>query len=258
MKASFIIARKETLMNFRSWQGVLVFVFFYLLSGAFFLFLVFNYAKISAEALKSSYETVAGLGLTRFIFGSLFMNMGVVLIFLIPLLTMRSFAEERKQKTLELLYTYPLSDFDIVWGKFLGLVWFFELLILPSCYYLVVLTGMGGQIDWGPVLVGYFGFWLMGNAFLSLGLFISSLCENQTVSAVMTFGVLIFFWILEWLAGIANGHWAKLLTLISPYDHYREFTLGVFDLSHFAYFTFFCLYFLFLTLRVVETRNWKG
>ena len=113
-------------------------------------------------------------------------------------------------------------------------------------------------MDWGPIITGYVGFWLLGNAYLSLGLFISSLAENQVVSAVATFGCLIVFWVLEWMAGVTDGIWAILLNALSPFDHYREFTLGVLDLSNIVYFCFFHFFFLFLTLRSVEARNWKG
>jgi ABC-2 type transport system permease protein len=220
--------------------------------------LVLTYSKLSLDASQNDYQGVQGLGLTRFIFSSFFINLGVLLMFLVPLLSMRAFAEERKQETLELLFTYPLSDFEIVWGKFLGLVWFFELLFLPTGLYLVVMKSFGAEFDWGPIAMGYLGFWLLGNAYLSLGLFVSSCSENPVVSAIVTFSSLVLFWVLDWVAVISNGPWGKFFSSLSPLSHYQEFGLGILDLSNVVYFSFFTLYFLFLTLRSIEVRNWKG
>jgi len=196
--------------------------------------------------------------MTRFIYGSFFLNLGIMLMFIIPILSMRAFAEERKHRTLELLFTYPFSDFEIVWGKFLGMAWFFELMLLPTLGYFVLIHWLGGHLDIGPILIGYLGFWMLGNAYLALGLFVSAVSEDQTVSGVVTFGCLIIFWVLDWVAGVTDGRWAHFFAAISPLGHYREFTLGIFDLTHFIYFVFFYFYFLFLALRAIETRNWKG
>lgn len=258
MRNAFILAQKEAGGFLRSWVGVFVFSFFYLIAGIFFALLVTGYGRISAESVRQGAEGIQGLGLTRFVFGSLFLNLSVVLFFLAPVMTMRSFAEERRLQTLELLYTYPFSDFEIVWGKFLGLVWIFELLFLPTLGYLLILHWLGGSLDWGPIITCYLGFWLLGNAFLALGLFISSLTESQVVSAFVTFALLIVFWMLDWAAGVSDGVWANFFKAFSPLTHYREFTLGILDLSHIVYFVFFHFYFLFLTLRSVESRNWKS
>ncbi len=258
MKNAFALARKDFLSYFHSWTGVLLFFFFLLTAGMFFSLLVLSYAKISLDAAKQAFQGVEGLGLTRFVFGSFFINTAVVLVFIVPLLTMRAFAEERRQETLELLFTYPLSDFDIVWGKFLGLVWFFEMLTLPTLLYAFFVHSIGGELDWGPLACGYVGFWMLGMAYLSLGLFVSSISESPIVSAIITFSLLLLFWVLDWAVGVSDGMFAKILAAISPLAHFREFTVGVLDLRNIAYFLFFHIYFLFLTIRSIETRNWKG
>lgn len=258
MKNALYVAQKDFLSYFRSWMGIFIFALFLLIAGLFFSLVVMTYAKLSLEASRNGFQDVQGLGLTRFISGSFFVNMAIVLMFLVPILTMRTIAEERKQETLELLFTYPLTDFDIVWGKFLGLVWLFELLFLPTLLYLVLLTKLGAEFDWGPILIGYLGFWMLGNAYLALGLFVSSISENQVVSAVLTFACLAFFWILDWIAMVAEGPLGHFFAALSPLGHYREFTLGVVDLGNVAFFTFFTLYFLFLSLRAIEVRSWKG
>ena len=258
MSQAVVLARKDLDAYLNSWMGTLTMIFFYIISGIFFALLVVNYSKLSLEAVRNTYQGLRGLGLTRFVFSSLFLNTSIVLMFLVPLLTMRAFAEERKLQTLELLYTYPLSDFDIVWGKYLAAVSFLILMILPTAGYLVIVLWLGGSFDWGPIAVSYLGFLLLGMAYLSLGIFISSLTDNQVVSAIVSFSSLVVFWILDWVASLADGIWAIFFALLSPLNHYREFTLGILDLSHIVYFVFFQFFFLFLTMRSIETRNWKG
>lgn len=255
---ALVLAKKDFGSYFRSWIGPFLFIFFLLISGIFFSFLVISYAKISLEAQKNAYEGIQGLGLTRFVYSSYFLNMGAVLMFIVPLLSMRALAEERRQETMELLYTYPLSDFQIVWGKLTALVWFFELMFLPTLAYSGLLTLLGGQVQWKVIAMGYLGFWLLGCAYISLGLFISAISDSPVLSGIITFGVLTVFWILDWVTGITDGTLSKILSVLSPLGHYREFAFGIFDLSHFVYFALFNLFFIFLTIRAVEVRNWKG
>lgn len=258
MRNAWVIARKEIRAFYFSWMGIFVFTFTLLIAGVFFSLLVLTYAKISMDPTRESYEGLELLGMTRFVLSSFFLNMSLVLIFLVPVVSMRSFAEEKRMRTVELLFTYPVTDFEIVWGKFIALVGIFEILFLPSLIYLGVLGWLGGEVDWGVVLAGYLGFWLLGNAYLSLGLFISSLTESQVGSAVVTFACLILLWMFDWLSGVTDGTLSQGLRFLSPLQHYREFARGIIDLSNVVYFAFFHFYFLFLSLRSVETRNWKG
>lgn len=258
MRNVWIIARKDLASYVRSWTGALMFTFFLLVAGVFFSLLILSYTKLSVDAAANAYQGVEGVSMTRFIFGSFFLNLATILIFLIPFLTMRTLAEERNLQTLELLYTYPFSDFDIVLGKFLGVVWLFEMLFLPTLAYILLVQWLGGEFDWGPILIGYLGFWLLGNAYISLGVFVSSISENSVVSAIITFSCLIIFWVFDWVAGVTDGPLAHFLAALSPLDHYRDFSLGILDLSHVVYFVFFHFYFLFLSLRSIESRNWKG
>lgn len=258
MNRFLALARKDVSSYFYSWLGILIFVLFFLMAGILFSLLVSSYAKLSIEAVQNDMAGVESARMTHFVFGSFFLNLAIAMIFLVPLITMRSFSEERSHQTLEMLFTYPLSDFDIVFGKFVGLLWFIALLIFPTLGYVYLFEQLGGIVDWGPILCSYFGLFLLISAFLSLGLFISSLTDYPVISALVTFSSLVFLWGLEWIAGVSDGRWSQVFKLLSPLSHYREFTFGILDLSHISYFCFFCLYFLFLTLRSIETRNWKG
>lgn len=257
MKNAFQLAFKDFISCFHNWLGVLIFTFFYLIIGLFYVLFVLSYSRLSSEAAQQGYQAMEGIEMTQFVFGSFFLNLAVVLIFFIPLIAMRSFTEERRYHTLEIIFSYPLSDFDIVFGKFFGLILFLVSLILPTAGYLILFSSFGGYLDWGVLMSGYLGFLLLGSAFLSLGLFVSSLTENQVVSAIGTFGLLVLLWALDWASGVSDGKISQFLTEFSPLAHYREFALGVLDLSDVVYFLFFILYFLFLTLRSIEMRHWK-
>lgn len=257
MRKILTIAKKEFTSCFHSWLGVLMAVLFFLVSGVFFVILTLNYAKISMNPQQFGLSNFSGINQTQFIFSSFFTNLSIMLLFLVPILTMRSFAEEKRQETLELLFTYPLSDLEIVVGKQLGLLCFFGLLILPLSGYLAIFRGIGGEFDAGPVLLGFLGFWLLGSAYLAAGVFISSLTKNPMVSALGTFSVLVLFWILDWVDDVASGPWARIFSELSPLEHYRNFSLGILDVQDLVYFGFFFFYFLFLSLRSIETRNWK-
>lgn len=258
MSKILVLARKDINAYFHSWLGIITFIFFFLLTGIFFCLLVTNYLRVCVEAAQNGYATVQGVRLSHFIFGSFYLNLAMVFMALVPLMTMRTFSEERRQQTLEFLFTYPLSDFEIVAGKFLALLWFFFLLAVPTLLFPALLHFFGAQLDWGLIGASYLGLFLLGIAFLSLGLFVSTLTEHQVVSALVTFSLLILLWSTEWIAGLTDGIWTKGIQLLSPLNHYREFTYGILDLSHAVYFLLFTIYFFFLALRSIETRNWKG
>jgi len=258
MRKVLTIARKEFSGCFHSWLGVLMAALFFLASGIFFVILVLNYSKISMNPQQYGLSNFSGINQTQYIFGSFFSNLSIMLLFLVPILTMRSFSEEKRQETLELLFTYPLSDYEIVAGKQLGILLFFAVLLLPLSGYLAVFSWIGGEFDWGPVLLGFLGFWFLGAAYLAAGVFFSSLTKSPIVSALGTFSVLLVFWIFDWADDVASGPWARIFSDLSPLAHYKNFTLGILDVQDMVFFGFFFFYFLFLTLRSIETRNWKS
>ncbi|MFA7254999.1 MAG: ABC transporter permease subunit [Candidatus Omnitrophota bacterium] len=258
MRKVLTIARREFSSCFHSWLGVLVASLFFLAAGIFFVILVLNYSKISMNPEQYGLSNFSGINQTHYIFGSFFSNLSIMLLFLVPILTMRSFAEEKRQETLELLFTYPLSDLEIVAGKQLGILLFFGALLLPLAGYLAVFHGIGGEFDWGPVGLGFLGFWLLGAAYSAAGVFISSLTKNPIVSAFGTFSVLLVFWIFDWVDEVVTGPWGHIFSELSPLAHYKNFALGILDVQDVVYFGFFFFYFLFLTLRSTETRNWKS
>lgn len=257
MRKVFAIARKEFGSFFHSWTGVMTAVMFFAVTGIFFVILTLNFAQISMDPRSVGLSSFPNISQTHYVFGSLFLNLNVILLFLVPLITMRSFAEERKHETLELLFTYPLTDLEIVAGKLLGLIWFFEMLLVPLAGYALVFYWIGGELDWGPVLSAFLGFWVLGMAYLSAGVFVSTLTKSSVMSAVGTFGILVIFWMMDFAPMSGGGGVSVVVNAMSPLRHFRNFTYGILDLRDLIYFAFFFFYFLFLSLRSIETRNWK-
>jgi ABC-2 type transport system permease protein len=175
----------------------------------------------------------------------------------LPFITMRLFAEERKLGTIELLYTSPLRDGEILGGKYLASVAIFVMMLALTLLYPVYIY----SIHWFPLFplfAGYLGLLLMGCAFVAFGIFISSLCESQVMAGMGTVLPLLFFWILNWNEAAFTNSWLEVVRKFSLFDQFGGFAKGVIDLDHVTYFIFFTMFFLFLTQRSMEARKWAG
>ena len=187
----------------------------------------------------------------------LFTDIRQGLMFALPFITMRSFAEERKLGTVELLYTYPLRDGEILGGKFLACEIIMLLMIALTFLYPAWLRGIH-PFPMFPLFAGYLGLVLIGSAMIAFGVFVSSLCESQVVAGIATLFPLFFLWIGNWNEASFESSWLTPLRVISLYDEFNDFSRGIIDLDHISYFVFFTIFFLFLTLRSMEARKWTG
>lgn len=187
---------------------------------------------------------------------SLFFNMAVVLLLLSPALTMRLLAEEQRMGTIELLLTSPVRDWEVVLGKFLGSLGFYTVMLLLTGFFPFIATRVGNP-DLGPILSSYLGAYLMGAAFLAVGVFASSLTQNQIIAAVAAFAILLLLWLIDATANIASGNLAPALRYLSLITHFDDFTKGVVDTSHLVYYLSVIAAFLFLATRSLETRRWR-
>jgi gliding motility-associated transport system permease protein len=183
-------------------------------------------------------------------------NMSITLLFFAPAFTMRALAEEKKSGTAELLFTAPLSDTQIVLGKYLGAFTLFAVAMVVSLMYPAFLMQFG-EPDKGPLLAGYLGIILLGGAYLVVGLFVSSLTSSQIVAFIGSLGILLVFFFLQ-AVGQREFGWARdLLEKISLSSHYDDFAKGAIDLKNVAYYLMFIAFFLFATVRSVESRKWR-
>jgi ABC-2 type transport system permease protein len=174
-----------------------------------------------------------------------------------PLLTMRVFSEEKKTGSIELLLTYPISDWAVVLGKF-GAIKMMILAILVSTVPSILLLFGITSPDIGSIITGYLGLILLGASLGALGIFISSLTENQIVAAAITFAAVLFFKILSWGAALADETVGSFLKHLSISEHLDSFNKGIISLPDLSYFILFTVFFLFMTLRSLETYRWRG
>ncbi len=184
-------------------------------------------------------------------------NAAFILLLASPVLTMRLVSEEKKSHTIELLLTSPVSPFEIIAGKFLACFVLYLALIALTLQYPLVLSAYSTEFDLGPVYSGYIGLVLLGAAYISLGLFASTLTENQIVAAMLSFGGLILFWIFGWAKHIFDNAFGELLGNLSIFDRYAEFLRGIVDSGNVIFFLIFSLTWLFLATRVLESDRWR-
>jgi len=130
-------------------------------------------------------------------------------------------------------------------------------MLVPTLFYQVILFILG-KPELGPVISGYIGIILLGASFISLGILISTMTENQIIAAVVTFGALLLFWIIQWGASFAGPVFAKVLIQLSIIEHYQEFARGVIDTNDVIFYGLFAFFFLFLTMRSLESKKWRG
>ncbi len=173
-----------------------------------------------------------------------------------PLVTMRLLAEEKKSGTMEVLMTAPVTDLQVVLAKFFGAAGFYLAMLVPTGAYVVFLAVVG-EPDYGPIISGYIGLLLMGALFISVGLFVSSLTSNQIIAAIVTFISLICLWIAGFLAMRTAGPFSHFLKYIGAFHHLDSFRKGVIDTRDLIYYLSLTVFFLFLSVRSLETRKWR-
>lgn len=220
-----------------------------------YLYIVF--AGAQAIQLMQMQGGMAQINLNDLVFRNLFASMRFVLLIILPILTMRLFAEERKLRTFEFLMTSPIRINDIVAGKFVSaLLIYLGLLGITGLVPTVLM--LFSDFDWGPVLTGYLGMALLGALFLAVGLFASALTENQIVAAFVGFGILLTVWLVAGLGALLGdttmGH---IVSYISFMEHYDRLVNGLIDTSDLVYFASGLALMLFFTHQVVDSTRWK-
>jgi ABC-2 type transport system permease protein len=191
-------------------------------------------------------------GVTEIVLPDLLAYAAIVLLLVVPLLTMRLVAEERRNRTLSLLFSAPVSMTEIVLGKYLGILLF--LLVLLALIALLPLSLLaGGSLDYGLTLSGLLGLALVLASFASVGLYVSTLTQHPAVAAIGTFGVLLLFWVLDWSGqGLSGG---SVLAYLSLFNHYKPFLDGLFDTADAVYHALLITTFLVLSIRHLDAER---
>lgn len=250
------IIKKELRLYFTSPVAYVMITIFLLLAGYFF-YSIFAFFTLASMQSAMNPQMARDLNVTDSVMRPLFSNISVILLLLMPLITMRLFAEERRSGTIELLLTYPVRDGAVLLGKYLAAVLVYVLMLVFTLLYPAMLFYFT-RVEWGPLLTGYVGLLLLGSAFIAVGIFASSLTENQIIASITTFGILLIFWVIGWSADFVGGMWGKVLGHLSLIEHFDSFGKGVLDTRDIVYFLNFTILSLFLTLRALEARRWKG
>jgi ABC-2 type transport system permease protein len=187
----------------------------------------------------------------------LLLNSLVVFLFVMPAITMRTYAEEKRTGTMELLLTSPLTDFQIILGKFLGALSMYISMLAVTLIYVGILFVYGNP-DWKPIATAYLGLVLIGGCFISVGLLISSFTRNQVIAVFVTFAVFLMLWVIDWVASFAGPTVADLVNYLSITQHFDDFAKGVIDTKHLVYYLSFITFGLFLTAKSVDSERWRG
>jgi len=257
VRNALAIAAKDIRSYFVSPIAYVVMTGFLLLGGWFFFNLLarFNFLLQMYTSFRNP-QAMEQLNLNELVISPLLHNLSVVLVILIPVITMRSFAEEKRAGTYELLMTAPLSVTEIVLGKFLGAFVFIFLMLLLTAVYPIILLVYGNP-EIGVLLGGFLGLLLLATAFVSVGLLTSSLTQNQIIAAVSCLVILLLLYVISWPAETAGETMGAVLKYLSLTEHFSEMVKGVIDTRDVAYFITVIVLALFLTQRSVESLRWR-
>ena len=249
------IAQKELKGYFASPIAYVVIGFFALMFGYFYWALLGFFVEQSARMMGLQGGPTQNVN--EQMIRPVFMNASVLLLFTLPMVTMRTYSEEKRSGTIELLLTSPITDFQIIMGKFLGAMGLYAAMLAVTFIHMGVLWAFGSP-EWKPLVIGYLGLLLMGGCFVSIGLLISSLTRNQIVAGFVTFAVFLMLWVINWVGPFMGPRVQAVLDYLSITTHLDDFTRGIVDTRHLVYYVSFIAFGLFLTARSVDTERWRG
>jgi ABC-2 type transport system permease protein len=247
------IANKELRSYFSSPMAYIVIGFFLLPFGVFFFLYLQSFVQQSLRMAQMGGAMNVNQQVVRYVL----QNASVIVLFIMPMITMRTYSEEKRSGTIELLLTSPVSDVEIILGKFFGALGLYIAMLLATLLYMAVLFVYGNP-EWRPLVAGYLGLLLMGGAFVSIGLLISSTTNNQIVAGVVTFVVFLLLWIIGWFADTAGPTIGPITQYLSITEHFDDFSKGIIDTKHVIYYLSLITFGLFLTAKSVDTERWRG
>ncbi len=253
MRNILTLARKELESYFSSPIGYIFLAIFAIIFGFFFYSLVAHFITNAMQAAR--FGGPPSMNINEMIFSPLLMNVAVTSLFLTPMLTMRLYAEERKTGTLELLLTSPVSDWEVLLGKFLGALTLYGGVVGLVFLYFSILFAFGNP-NLKPMLSGLLGLIFFGATLISLGMLFSTFTRNQIIAGSLTFGMFLLLWVLNWTTVYSSGTFSRVASYLAVTTHLENFTKGVLDLSDCVYYLSFITLGLFLTARSME--NAKG
>jgi ABC-2 type transport system permease protein len=247
---------KELLIYFSSPIFYVVCSIFVCITGVFF-YNAMSYVSLLATRV-AQYQVETGVSLSEVLLRPIFADISMLMVFIVPIISMRMYAEEKAQGTIELLFTYPITDSKVLAAKYLAGMSVLVCMLAISAALMPLMTVVTIP-DWGIVFSSYLGLILMGGAILALGVFASSLTKNQIVAAALTLGLVLGFWVMGWFAGtIPNTAISEFLQEISLISHLNRFFKGMISIKDIVFYLCFSLFFLSVTLRILDSHRWRG
>ena len=231
-----------------------------LLFGLFYYLVFDRFLELSMRsAQQMEFGGAPKLSLNDWVISGVLQNMAVVALFITPMLTMRLVAEEKRQGTLELLATAPITALQIVLGKFLGALALYAAMIAAGLLNFALLWSYATvSPEWKPVATGTLALLLVGACFIAIGLFVSTLTRNQIVAGTLTFGILLGFWILGWMEDPSAGPVTRVLAYLGLLTHLEELMKGVLDLKDIVFYLSITFFGLFLAHQSMESQRWRA
>lgn len=255
MKNVFTICGKELKGYFTSPVAYLLMGLFGLIFGFFFYSATAYFVMAGMRAQMSG--QAQPMSVNDYVIAPLLGNASVVGLFLIPLISMRLFAEEKRSGTIELLMTSPIGDWEIILGKWLGAMSMYLCVLLVSAVNVAVLF-IWSKPDWRPILTGFLGLVLQGGTVLAIGAFLSSITKNQIIAGASTFTVCLLLWVLSWVSSYNEAPWAQAIAYCSILTHFEPFSKGIIDTKDLVYYASAIFLGLFLTARSLDSMRWRA
>ena len=255
MRNTWVIFRKELHTYFVSPIAYLLLTMFALAFGFFF------WIAIGSFVLEGMASQMRGqmfpMNLNEQVIRPLLFNTGVIGLFLIPMITMRLFAEEKRTGTIELLATSPIRDVEVIIGKWLAAMALYGCMLLFTALNFAFLFRYGNP-DWKPLAIGYLGLLLQAGGLLAIGTFISTLTRNQIIAGAATFGICLLLWVFEWVGEFDTAVWARAISYMSITTHFQSFAKGVLDSKDAIFYVTVIFLGLFFTTRSMESLRWRS
>ncbi len=255
------IVKKDLHTLFVSPVAYVVLAVFFGLSGFFFNVItegIIDQVNMMSFQSQQYGQAPEPIDVPALILRNFFGLISTVLLFLLPMVTMGVFSEERKRGTIELLFTSPLSSAQLILGKFSAVMVFFLIMLLPTVLNsLLIYIYSDPKPPLGTILSAFLGALLLGGALLAMGVFISSLTENQIVAAVLTFGLFLVLWVIESVADPGTTLMNETLRYLSILSHYEDFIKGIIDTQHVVFYLSFIALGLFLTSVSLDSVRWR-
>jgi len=255
MRNMWIVCQKELRSYFVSPIAYILFIIYAALFGFFFWNMILAFNEYGMEAMNRG--EMFPMNINDQVIRPLFSNINVINLLIIPLMTMRLFAEEKRNGTIELLATSPIRDGEVIFGKWLASVILYAAMLVFTCLNFLFLFKYGNP-DWKPMAVSLLGVLLQAAALLAIGIFISMLTKNQIIAGAVTFGVCLLIFVLGWVGEFQYSTWAQVMTYMSTTTHMQSFLKGVIDTKDAIYYVSAIFLGLFLTARSLESLRWRA